>query len=193
MLFRSDQATGFIYVVFYDRRNTTGNATDVYVARSTDGGETFTNFKVSTTSFTPVSSVFFGDYIDIAAFNRKVYPIWMRMDGTSLSVWTALVADTTTVGVGEETEQIADFRLMQNYPNPFNPTTTVRYDVASAGIVSRKVFDILGRDVRTLVNEVQDAGFKSVRFDASGLSSGVYFYRLSSQGLSDTKKLVLLR
>lgn len=89
-----DQTTGAIYIVFYDRRNTIGNATDVYVARSTNGGETFTNFKVSQSSFTPSASVFFGDYTNIAAFNKKVYPIWMRMDGTTLSVWTAIIHDS---------------------------------------------------------------------------------------------------
>ncbi|MEJ5263250.1 MAG: sialidase family protein, partial [Ignavibacterium sp.] len=89
-----DQTTGAIYIVFYDRRNTTGFATDVYVARSTNGGETFTNFKVNQSSFTPSASVFFGDYTNIAAFNKKVYPIWMRMDGTALSIWTAIIHDS---------------------------------------------------------------------------------------------------
>jgi hypothetical protein len=94
-----DQITGFIYVTFYDRRNTTGAATDVYVARSIDGGETFDNFKVSQSSFTPTSSVFFGDYTNIASYDRKVYPIWMRMDGVNLSVWTVKIDDTTQVPV----------------------------------------------------------------------------------------------
>lgn len=66
-----DQTTGVIYIVFYDRRNTIGNATEVYVARSTNGGESFTNFKVSQSSFTPSSNIFFGDYTNIAAFNKK--------------------------------------------------------------------------------------------------------------------------
>jgi hypothetical protein len=92
-----DQTNGYIYVVFYDRRNTTGNSTDVYVAKSHDGGQTFTNFKVSTSSFLPNAGVFFGDYTNIAAYNGKIYPIWMRLDASTLSVWTALVMDTTAV------------------------------------------------------------------------------------------------
>ncbi len=91
-----DQTTGYLYFVFYDRRNTSGNTTDVYMARSTDGGETFSNFLVSQSSFTPQSGVFFGDYTNIAAMNGKIYPIWMRLDGSSLSVWTALVTDSIT-------------------------------------------------------------------------------------------------
>ncbi|MBZ0199604.1 MAG: T9SS type A sorting domain-containing protein, partial [Ignavibacteriaceae bacterium] len=94
-----DQTTGFLYFIFYDRRATTGVATDVYVARSTDGGETFDNFKVSQSSFSPNQGVFFGDYTNIASYDKKIYPIWMRMDGNSLSVWTALVPDTTNVPV----------------------------------------------------------------------------------------------
>ncbi len=92
-----DQSTGYIYAVFYDRRNTAGNATEVWMARSTDGGETFSNFRVSQSSFTPTSGVFFGDYTNIAALSGKVYPIWMRLDGSALSVWTALVTDSAAV------------------------------------------------------------------------------------------------
>ena len=88
-----DQTTGSIYVVFYDRRATTGDATDVYVARSTDGGSTWKNFKVSQSAFTPNSGVFFGDYTNIAAQGGMAYPIWMRLDGGTLSVWTAIIDD----------------------------------------------------------------------------------------------------
>jgi Secretion system C-terminal sorting domain len=89
-----DQTTGYIYVVYYDRRNTSGNETDVYLSRSTDGGETFTDKKVSESPFDPQATTFFGDYIDIAAYNRVVHPIWMRLDGNALSVWSAAVVDT---------------------------------------------------------------------------------------------------
>ncbi len=92
-----DQTTGFIYCCFYDRRNTTGAATDVFVARSTDGGDSFENFKVSESSFTPTSGIFFGDYTNIAAYNRMVYPMWMRLNNSTLSVWTAIIHDTTAV------------------------------------------------------------------------------------------------
>jgi hypothetical protein len=91
-----DPVTGNIYVVFYDRRFTSGDATDVYVAMSEDGGDNWIDFKVSETPFTPDERVFFGDYIGIAAFDDKVYPIWARMDGNGplsieLSLWLAIV------------------------------------------------------------------------------------------------------
>ena len=89
-----DPATGYLYFVYYDRRNYTDNRTDVYLARSTDGGETFTEFKVSQSPFTPNSSIFFGDYTGIAALIGKVYPIWTRMDNNQRSVWIAIFQDT---------------------------------------------------------------------------------------------------
>jgi len=85
------------------------------------------------------------------------------------------------------------FSLGQNYPNPFNPATTINYNIASAGKVELKVFDILGREVMTLVNDIQDAGSHSVLFNASNLSSGVYFYRINSGSFSDVKKMILVK
>lgn len=92
-----DQSNGNIYVVFYDRRNARGDATDVSVAASYDGGESFRNFMVSTSSFTPMDGVFFGDYINIAAMNGRIYPIWMRMDQGILSVWNSILHDGTII------------------------------------------------------------------------------------------------
>jgi len=86
-----DQATGYIYIVFYDRRNHDDNTTDVYLARSTDGGQSFTNQKINSKSFSPKASVFFGDYNDISVHNGRVRPIWTQLDGYGLSVWTCLI------------------------------------------------------------------------------------------------------
>jgi len=86
-----DPKTGYIYIVFYDRRAYSANATDVYLAYSTDGAETFTNIKISEKSFTPTIGGFFGDYNDISAYNGRVRPIWTRLDNNVQSVWTALV------------------------------------------------------------------------------------------------------
>jgi len=89
-----DPATGYLYFVYYDRRNYNDNRTDVYLARSTDGGETFTEFKISQSPFTPNSSIFFGDYTGITALNGKVYPIWTRLENSQRSVWIAIFQDT---------------------------------------------------------------------------------------------------
>lgn len=83
--------------------------------------------------------------------------------------------------------------LSQNYPNPFNPGTTIRYCVPKPSYVSLKLFNVLGKEIRTLVNEIVEEGWHDIPFDGSGLASGIYFYRIQTTESSQTKKLVLLR
>ena len=86
-----------------------------------------------------------------------------------------------------------NFSLLQNYPNPFNPSTTIIYSVPEAGMITMKVYDILGREVRTLLNEYKSVGSYNIVFNAHGLSSGVYFYKLTAGNYNSVKKLVLLK
>jgi len=98
------------------------------------------------------------------------------------------------VGVEDENNFVADdFSLEQNYPNPFNPSTSIQYRVSSLSNVSLKVYDVLGKEVATLVNEQKPAGTYEVEFNAAGLSSGIYFYKLQAGSLVETKKMILLR
>ncbi|OGU74600.1 MAG: hypothetical protein A3H45_10575 [Ignavibacteria bacterium RIFCSPLOWO2_02_FULL_55_14] len=85
------------------------------------------------------------------------------------------------------------FRLEQNYPNPFNPATTISFALPSRSFVSLKVFDALGREVTILLSEQLPAGKYSLQWNAVGLPSGVYFYRLQAGSFTETKKLLLLR
>jgi hypothetical protein len=85
------------------------------------------------------------------------------------------------------------FRILQNYPNPFNPTTTIRYSVSELTKISLRVFDILGNEIATLVNEEKLAGTYEIDFNAQHLSSGIYFYRLQAGSFVETKKMILLR
>lgn len=85
------------------------------------------------------------------------------------------------------------FALDQNYPNPFNPTTAISYQLSAVGFVSLKVYDLLGREVATLVDEVRPAGFYTVRWNASSMPSGVYLYRLQTRDFVQTKKMILLK
>jgi len=86
-----------------------------------------------------------------------------------------------------------DYTLSQNYPNPFNPTTTIDFKVPVNGLVTLKVYDVTGKEVKTLVNEVVNAGVYTVDFNASNLSSGVYFYKILAGDYMDVKKMVLLK
>jgi hypothetical protein len=83
--------------------------------------------------------------------------------------------------------------LNQNYPNPFNPSTRIEYRIADLGLVTLKVYDILGNEITALVNEYKPAGVYEIDFNASLLVSGVYFYQLKSGSLVQTKKMVLLK
>ena len=90
-------------------------------------------------------------------------------------------------------DQPSVFHLGQNYPNPFNPSTTIKYSIPADGIVTMKVYDILGKEVCTLVNEYQQAGTFDVVFEGSNLASGVYYYQLKTSDMTATKKLMLTK
>jgi hypothetical protein len=94
---------------------------------------------------------------------------------------------------GEPSYVIDNYELFQNYPNPFNPFTTIRYDLLEDGLVSLKVFDILGQEVKTLVNSFQPTRRYEVQFNSEGLASGVYIYRLQINDFSQSKKMIILR
>jgi hypothetical protein len=97
-------------------------------------------------------------------------------------------------GVDDRDNRIPQtYELSQNYPNPFNPSTIIEYAVPTAGLVSLKVYNILGQEIRTLVSGVQDAGHYRVRFDAKSLGTGVYFYRLQAGSFSKVEKMLLLK
>ncbi len=103
--------------------------------------------------------------------------------------------DTSTiVGISQiSTEVPGNFELLQNYPNPFNPTTNIGFRIADFGLVRIMVFDALGREVQTLVNQELSAGPYEVDFDVSNLPSGVYYYRLESGKFSDSNKMALIK
>ncbi len=101
--------------------------------------------------------------------------------------------DTSAFEPNGNPSVVSEYRLYQNYPNPFNPLTTINYDVKLYGRVTIKVFNLLGREVETVVNQWQDMGNYNVAFDASGLASGVYFYQIKVNDFSDIKKMVLLQ
>jgi hypothetical protein len=86
-----------------------------------------------------------------------------------------------------------EFEVMQNYPNPFNPTTSISYALPEAASVRLTVSDNLGRDVATLVNEYKEAGYYQANFDASGFSSGIYFYRIEAGKFKAVKKMLLMK
>ncbi|RKY92865.1 MAG: hypothetical protein DRQ13_10045 [Ignavibacteriae bacterium] len=118
--------------------------------------------------------------------NLKAYAAWWLW--ASLAGW-----DPVTGIVKSQNTNPNEFKLYQNYPNPFNPGTTISYSIQKAGIVTLKVFNILGNEVATLINEQKSAGYHSVDFNAVELPSGVYVYELRSGNFTESKKLILMK
>jgi hypothetical protein len=96
-------------------------------------------------------------------------------------------------GISGEPGVTMDFALLQNYPNPFNPSTAISYRLPVSSQVTLKVYDILGTEIETLVNEEKPAGSYEIEFNAVGLSSGIYFYKLQAGSFIQTKKMILLK
>jgi photosystem II stability/assembly factor-like uncharacterized protein len=110
-------------------------------------------------------------------------------NGTILKTITCGI--TSLLQFGTEIPQ--QFSLSQNYPNPFNPTTNIKFDIAKSGFVKLTAFDVLGREIQTLVNEQLSPGSYNYDFDAAHLPSGVYYYKLESENFIETKKMVLIK
>lgn len=103
------------------------------------------------------------------------------------------ISQANIIGISNSEIDLQSYQLLQNYPNPFNPSTKISYNLVKNGFVTLKVMDILGREVKSLVNEYQPAGVKEIIFNASGLPSGIYFYSIKTEGFSDVKKMMLVK
>jgi hypothetical protein len=121
------------------------------------------------------------------------YTAWKAQEQTENNTIYGWLAKGITTGVKEQSGTPAKYELNQNYPNPFNPTTQIKYSVPEKGYISLKVYNLLGEEVATLFTGVQQAGTHVATFNSTGLTSGVYFYRLQAGSFSATKKLVLMK
>ncbi len=150
--------------------------------------------------------------IDLKAFTRKPIKIrfsvlsdeYVQKDGWYLDDISVVTYDDLTEVNGREFNTPLAFSLSQNYPNPFNPETIIRWQLPSSSHVTLKIYDLLGKEIVTLVNEDQSAGYHSIIFDATksllnrsskngGYASGVYFYQLKTSNMIETKKMIFLQ
>jgi hypothetical protein len=174
----------------------------IYATGSPDGGATWTE-PVDITPGTGFDASFgsLADFVDdnvyLTYFSDPLGGNAVRANHSFIQVavmfhtWPA--ADLLT-GVKAVTAGVPEaYRLEQNYPNPFNPATTIRYTIPAGGHTTLKVFDVLGREVSTLVDAEQDAGSYQVSFDAAALANGTYFYTLEAGSFKETKKMLLLK
>ncbi len=183
--------------------------TDLYHAFSQDGGTTWTYGGEFVTSGDTTSFIYPTLYrhLEYDADNNKyvAHMLYLNDLQSGASVFggvngvpsvNPLVYATFTfdaVGVGDGAATVHSFELAQNYPNPFNPTTTIKYALSQENLVTLKVYDVLGREVATLVNDVRTAGPHEVSFDASKLSSGMYIYTINAGGFTSSKKMMLMK
>jgi hypothetical protein len=193
---------------------------DGAIVRSSDGGATWQNRALNTpaalrcVAITNAGAALVGGDDGLVFLSRDAGDSWkVQSSGTMLDLYSISMVDenlgtivgaggailhTTTGGV-ESVKPLKTYRLpeafslSQNYPNPFNPTTNFQFSIASLQLTILKVYDVLGREVATLVNEVKPPGEYTVWWDATGVPSGVYFYRLTAGAFSETRKLILLR
>ncbi len=141
------------------------------------------------------ASLFYTDNVHYYSFAVQQFSLDAEHFRISKDMFYALkaVIDGGTSSIETPPMVASGYVLTNAYPNPFNPTTTISYSAPRAGHVSLKVYDVLGREVAVLVNRVVMPGLYTVRFDAAGLSSGVYFCRMTADGFNMTRKLMLLK
>ncbi|HRI84187.1 MAG TPA: T9SS type A sorting domain-containing protein [Ignavibacteria bacterium] len=163
-----------------------GNGTDWWatrtgntVFRSTDGAATWS------TAYTLTGAAF--NDMDFAVVGGC--PVGWAVSSAGL---IAKMSNLVNV-IGTSSEIPSSFSLMQNYPNPFNPETNINFSIPKSGLVTLKIYDISGKEVATLVNELKNAGSYVVGFNAANLPSGAYFYRMQTEGFAETKKMMLIK
>jgi hypothetical protein len=187
-----DQTNGNLFFVFYDRREYSNNNTDVYLAFSTDGGETFTNRRISESPFTPNSGVFFGDYTNITVHDNIVRPIWTRLDGGQLSIWTD-VTPFSILSSENGVEQMAN--SVVQYPNPASDISYVSFKLHGESNVSLDLFNAQGQKVYTIMdNETKGYGkyVIPIHLNEIHLADGTYFCKLSVNGTAKTLKMIVI-
>ena len=173
-----DQTNGYLYFVFYDRRNYNDSNTDVYVALSTDGGNTFINRKISESPFVPNANVFFGDYTNITAHDGIVRPIWIRLHNGDLSVWTDLTSEEMLTS--SEDVKI-DKSTFESYPNPSNDNVYVSFKLHTMSDIELSLIDSKGNVLRKIIDhEKRGYGSYVEKIDPKKLKlvPGIYFLQL---------------
>lgn len=189
-----DQKNGNLYFIFYDRRAYSDNRTDVYLAISSDGGNTFINRKISDTPFTPDLGVFFGDYNNIVAHNDVIRPIWTRFDSGVLSIWTNVSELDVILNIQEyNTENyINDVNL---YPNPPTNLSYVSFKLHELSSITLELIDMNGRPIALIIDNTKMEYGKHIvpiNMENYDLSKGTYYFRLSINGKPKILKTIVV-
>ena len=176
-------SSNYVYSVSHPSSNTISINIALIIGKGTEIGDT--SIDIATIYFTKIKP---DGEINIQPtmmqfFSPGSATLW------SVGTWN----DEILTSVNQSEKSPAKFELKQNYPNPFNPSTTIKYQIPKAGMVSIKVYNILGQEVSTLVNGMKNSGSYEVNFNANNLASGTYIYRLQAGSFVQTKKMLLLK
>lgn len=151
-----------------------------YNSQFTTGGSGFRKFAKNIGLISSIASSYSGPY------NHN---IWDTLIGCKIN--GVVYGDTTTTSITKISSQISNFHLSQNYPNPFNPTTKISFSIPQSSFVKLNVYNILGQNVETLVNQNMTTGSYEVEWNAANYPSGVYFYKFETENFSEIKKMIL--
>jgi hypothetical protein len=189
---------GGINVIFYDDRATTSDSAGVFLARSLDNGDTWTEYEISDKNFepTPIGGLgqgYQGDNISIVYSNNTLHPFWMD-NRTGIYQIQSVKIPLSLVGIEENTTDVpADFRMGNASPNPFNPQTTFTLDLPNSGNLQISLFDSRGSLVETVFNGMKEAATHRFIIERAGLSSGVYFVQAIFGNQQLVQKILLLK
>jgi hypothetical protein len=191
---------GRIDVIWLDTRDNPGTyLSSLYYAFSEDNGQTWSQNVRLSEAFDPhlgwPQQNKMGDYFDMISDDNGASLAWAGTFNGEQDVYYGRIFQTpVAIDDGQEgSGMLGTFSLSQNYPNPFNPSTRINFSIPEASFITLKVYDVLGNEIATLVNEEKPAGNYEINFSAEGLTSGIYFYILTAGSFTQTMKMILLK
>jgi len=174
-----------VHIVWWDARD--GN-TEIYYKRSTNGGASWSADMRLTNNLDGSGRP------TVSVSGSKVHIVWYDLRDGNPEIYYKRDPTGNPIGIINISSKVPEkFSLSQNYPNPFNPVTNLEFGISDLGFVSLKVYDILGNEIETLVNENLSAGSYSVEWDAANYPSGTYFYRITTENFTDVKRMMLVK
>ena len=184
---------GAVDIIYYDDRNTSPDSCAVFMSRSLDGGDNWTDYEISDHNYKPepiggLGQGYQGDNIDLTSTETTIWPVWMDNSTGIYQVWTVPIEFSSLDGVHES--QLSQVELI-NIPNPFKAISTIRYRMPDAGYRILSIYDMYGRIVKEVDKVYQVPGSYETEIDMTGYKSGIYYYSINVNGIISTGKMIL--
>lgn len=185
---------GGLDIIFYDDRNTTSDSAGVFMARSTDGGNSWKEYEISDHNYEPraiggLGQGYQGDNIDLTSTHDRLVPVWMDNSSGLYQIWTVHIDFTSLDNITEANNSL-EIELLPNRPNPFRRQTTIAYRLAEGGSVNIRVYDLNGKEVERLIDGYRAAGVHELTFNPE--RPGIYICRMSDGKQVLSRKMIAL-